>query len=186
MYQTWQYKREKIWTVWIVHFTCSPLRQIYLVQVTNDEFDFCVSMHHHIWVLLGPAWCKLFSTVFITLFALHVSDVIHIHPQGRAVGNQTRRGTGQLTRALTCTICMYILYRSWGWMCITSETCRANSVIKTTLNNLHQAGPNKTHTIFHFETMSLLLQPRLWAGGGGKAMCLSEASCVCELVSRNS
>ena len=30
-------------------------------------------------------------------------------------------------------------------MCITSETCRANSVIKTALNNLHQAGPNKTH-----------------------------------------
>jgi hypothetical protein len=29
-------------------------------------------------------------------------------------------------------------------MCITSETCRANSVIKTALNNLHQAGPNKT------------------------------------------
>ena len=28
-------------------------------------------------------------------------------------------------------------------MCITSETCRANSVIKTALNNLHQAGPNK-------------------------------------------
>ena len=30
-------------------------------------------------------------------------------------------------------------------MCITSETRRANSVIKTALNNLHQAGPNKTH-----------------------------------------
>jgi len=29
-------------------------------------------------------------------------------------------------------------------MCTTSETCRANSVIKTTLNNLHEAGPNKT------------------------------------------
>ena len=36
-----------------------------------------------VWVLLGPAWCKLFSAVFITLFALHVSDVIHIHPQER-------------------------------------------------------------------------------------------------------
>ena len=32
-------------------------------------------------------------------------------------------------------------------MCITSETCRANSVIKTALNNLHQAGPNKTHIL---------------------------------------
>jgi len=31
-------------------------------------------------------------------------------------------------------------------MCTTSETCRINSVIKTALNNLHQAGPNKTHT----------------------------------------
>jgi len=31
-------------------------------------------------------------------------------------------------------------------MCITSETCRANSVIKTALNNFHQAVPNKTHT----------------------------------------
>ena len=28
-------------------------------------------------------------------------------------------------------------------MCITSETCRAKSVIKTALNNLHQAGPSK-------------------------------------------
>ena len=28
-------------------------------------------------------------------------------------------------------------------MCITSETCRAKSVIKKALNNLHQAGPNK-------------------------------------------
>jgi len=35
-------------------------------------------------------------------------------------------------------------------MCITSETCRANSVIKTALNNLHQAGPNKTHNLEHF------------------------------------
>ena len=60
-------------------------------------------------------------------------------------GFQTRRVTGHVTRALTCTICMYILYRSWGWMCTTSETCRANSAIKTALNNLHQAGPNKTH-----------------------------------------
>jgi hypothetical protein len=32
------------------------------------------------------------------------------------------------------------------------------------------------------ETMSLL-QPRLWPGGGGKAMCLSDASCFYELVS---
>ena len=31
-------------------------------------------------------------------------------------------------------------------MCITSETCRADSVIKTAQNNLHQAGPNKTHS----------------------------------------
>ena len=37
-------------------------------------------------------------------------------------------------------------------MCITSETCRANSVIKTTLNNLHQAGPNKTHIWWCMET----------------------------------
>jgi len=28
-------------------------------------------------------------------------------------------------------------------MCITSETRRAESVIKITLKNLHQAGPNK-------------------------------------------
>ena len=54
--------------------------------------------------------------------------------------------------ALTCTICMYILYRSWGWMCTTSETCRANGVIKTALNNLHQAGPNKIHIWWCMET----------------------------------
>ena len=33
-------------------------------------------------------------------------------------------------------------------MCTISETCRANSVIKTALNNLHQAGPNKTHKLY--------------------------------------
>ena len=55
-------------------------------------------------------------------------------------------------RALTCTICMYILYRSWGWMCTTSETCWENSVIKTALNNLHQTGPNKTHIWWCMET----------------------------------
>jgi len=37
-------------------------------------------------------------------------------------------------------------------MCITSETCRANSVIRTALNNLHQAGPNKTHIWWCMET----------------------------------
>ena len=31
-----------------------------------------------------------------------------------------------------------------------SETCRANSVIKTALNNLHQAGPNKTYEGAYF------------------------------------
>ena len=50
---------------------------------------------------------------------------------------------------------MYILYRSWGWMCITSETCRAKSVIKTALNNLHQAGPNKTHIWWCMETQKI-------------------------------
>jgi len=30
--------------------------------------------------------------------------------------------------ALTYIICMYIIWGSWGWMCITSETCRAKSV----------------------------------------------------------
>jgi len=35
-------------------------------------------------------------------------------------------------------------------MCTTSETCRANSVIKTALNNLHEAGPNKTHVAENF------------------------------------
>jgi hypothetical protein len=46
------------------------------------------------------------------------------------IASQARRGAGKLTRALTCIICMYIICRSWGWMCITSETCRAESVIK--------------------------------------------------------
>jgi hypothetical protein len=95
--------------------------------------------------LLGPAWCKLFSVIFITLFALHVSDVIHIHPQERHIMYMQMIQVSARARALTCTICMYIIYRSWGWMCITSETCRADSVIKTAQNNLHQAGPNKTH-----------------------------------------
>ena len=76
----------------------------------------------------------------------------NIHPSSGAIYNVHADGTGQLTRALTCTICMYIIYRSWGWMYITSETCRANSVIKTALNNLHQAGPNKTHIWWCMET----------------------------------
>ena len=93
--------------------------------------------------LLGPAWCKLFSVIFITLFARHVSDVIHIHPQERYIMYMQMIQVSARARALTCTICIYIIYRSWGWMCITSETCRANSVIKIALNNLHQAGPSK-------------------------------------------
>ena len=49
-------------------------------------------------------------------------------------------------------------------MCITSETCRANSVIKTALNNLHQAGPNKTHVLsvlcdeYNYDNDRILLQ----------------------------
>ena len=37
-------------------------------------------------------------------------------------------------------------------MYITSETCRANSVIKTALNNLHQAGPNSPYMMMHGNT----------------------------------
>jgi len=37
-------------------------------------------------------------------------------------------------------------------MCTTSETCRANSVIKTALNNLHQAGPNNLYMMMHGNT----------------------------------
>ena len=48
-------------------------------------------------------------------------------------------------------------------MCITSETCRANSVIKTALNNLHQAGPNKTH----IDLINCLLTPHRILGYGG-------------------
>jgi len=63
--------------------------------------------------------------------------------------------------AFTCTICKYILYRSWGWMCITSETCRADSVIKRAQNNLHQAGPNKTHIWWCMETQKSKLKIKL-------------------------
>ena len=37
------------------------------------------------------------------------------------------------------------MYMQMVQVSATSETCRANSVIKTALNNLHQAGPNKTN-----------------------------------------
>ena len=67
--------------IYFVHFSLVLVVVVCLCLLGIHEFDFCVSMHHHIWVLLGPAWCKLFSAVFITLFALHVSDVVHIHPQ---------------------------------------------------------------------------------------------------------
>jgi len=46
-------------------------------------------------------------------------------------------------------------------MCIASETCRANSVIKTELNNLHQAGPNKTQLLFtirHIYVITKIIQ----------------------------
>ena len=94
-------------------------------------FGFCVSMHHHIWVLLGPAWCKLFSAVFITLFAQHVSDVVHIHPQERY------KMYMQMVQVSAC-VSWLVPRRVW------IPTCRSNSVIKTALNNWHQAGPNKT------------------------------------------
>jgi len=45
-------------------------------------------------------------------------------------------------------------------MCITSETCRANSVIKTALNNLHQAGPNKTQISGFYEIQRMFLLPK--------------------------
>ena len=38
-------------------------------------------------------------------------------------------------------------------MCITSETCTADSVIKTAQNNLRQAGPNKTHINYMFRPL---------------------------------
>ena len=51
----------------------------FFLRLFNKEGEIIIK----IGVLLGPASCKLFSAVFITLFALHVSDVIHIHPQER-------------------------------------------------------------------------------------------------------
>ena len=44
---------------------------------TYSVFDFCISMHHHIRVLLGPAWCKLFSAVFIRRTVEQVN--LHVH-----------------------------------------------------------------------------------------------------------
>ena len=44
-----------------------------------------------------------------------------------------------------------------GWMCITSETCRARKKCnKITLDNLHQAGPDKPMSSHERITFGLL------------------------------
>ena len=61
-------------------------------------------------------------------------------------------------------------------MCITSETCRAKSVIKKlALNNLHQAGPSKPIPcicFLHWDFLMYWAYPRVWnhEGSGSKVI----------------
>ena len=102
--------------------------------------------------LLRPVWCKLFSVTLLH-FPCSTCFGCNIHPSSGASYNAHAAGTFkctceltrsmpnlasnwkadtawncQLTRALTCTGCMCIIWRSWGWMYIASETCRAGEV----------------------------------------------------------
>ena len=98
------------------------------------------------WVLLGPAWCKLFSAVFITLFALHVSDVIHIHPQERY------KMYVQMVQ-VSARVSWPVPRRVW---------------IPTALNNLHQAGPNKTQIATNFIMSNVVFKGSYIFSGGGR------------------
>jgi hypothetical protein len=96
----------------------------------GDEFNFCVSMHHYIWVYWDQLDANCLVLFYYTFFTLHVSDVIYIHPQERHI--MRRHGVERVNSPVHLPVsdCMCILWRSWGWMYITSETCRAKSVIK--------------------------------------------------------
>jgi hypothetical protein len=41
-------------------------------------FNFCVSMHHYIWVYWDQLDANCLVLFYYTFFALHVSDVIHM------------------------------------------------------------------------------------------------------------
>ena len=53
----------------------------------NYEFDFnfCFSMHHYIWVYYDRPDANCLVLFYYTSPALHVSDVIYIHPQERHI-----------------------------------------------------------------------------------------------------
>ena len=76
-------------------------------------------MHHYIWVY----WDQLDANCLV----------------------ETRHGVERVNSHVHLPVsgCMCIIWRSWGWMCITSETCRVKKCNKITLNNFHQAGPIK-------------------------------------------
>ena len=86
---------------------------------------------------LRPAWCNYLVFYYTFFFALHASDVTHIHPQ------EHRYVHAGGTRKCTCgdlfpgssspNACTYRC--SWGWMWVTSETCRAKKKCNKTLNN---------------------------------------------------
>ena len=66
----------KLYNISLWYCTCKVLEPVWFLCFHESSYM----------GLLGPAWCKLFSAnFFITLFALRVSDVIHIHPQERYI-----------------------------------------------------------------------------------------------------
>ena len=51
----------------------------------KNAFNFCVSMHHYIWVYWDQLDANCLVLFYYTFFTLHVSDVIYIHPQERHI-----------------------------------------------------------------------------------------------------
>ena len=68
-------------------------------------FNFCVSMHHYIWVYWDQLDANCLVLFYCTFFTLHVSDVIYIHPQERHImhmQSDTGKCTYDLTRSTPC------------------------------------------------------------------------------------
>ena len=69
------------------------------------RLNFCVSMHHHIWVYWDQLDANCLVLFYYTFFTLHVSDVIHIHPQERHIMHMqpdTGKCACELTRFTPC------------------------------------------------------------------------------------
>ena len=87
--------------------------------------------------LLGPAWCKLFMLFYYTLCSTCFG--CNTHPSSGATHNVHADDTSKCTCELTCsTPCL-----ACKDGCVLHPKHVEQKCNKITLNNLHQAGPNK-------------------------------------------